>query len=204
MNESFPYSKWAPDRSDYSFNRVQPILMEIKDVIMHYMPYFVEPTSYTRELAHEYPDHAFGFLHMATSLVHRLPLWHNASHNDETRGDLYLVLGRGWNTACAELVRRVKEEGKMFASSVVTEWGQNLFTHAEHVGGRFGFAEAVEAFRASCGWMTPGLALGGNAIGGLLGSNSSNAPSLPYAWMAAGHTPATGPSLHHNSPSLSQ
>ncbi|TPX31413.1 hypothetical protein SmJEL517_g05274 [Synchytrium microbalum] len=198
LNDSFPFNKWGPDRSDYSFNRVRPILIEVKDAIMHYMPYFIEPISYTREMAHEYPDHAFGFLQMATTLAHRLPLWQNASHNDETRGDLYIVLGRGWNTTCTELVRRVKEEGKMYTTSMVAEWGQNLLTHAEHVGGRFGFAEAVDTFRASCGWMTP------ESVGGLVsgGATSSNNNTQPYAWMASGYSTVNNPPLHHPLPSL--
>ncbi|KAI8930066.1 Cut8 six-helix bundle-domain-containing protein [Entophlyctis helioformis] len=180
--DSFPYSKFGPDRSDYSFNRVRPHLDELRDAIVQYLDFFTLPASYPGALQHEYAASAFGFLHLATSLVHRLPLWQNEQHNTDTRSALYDRLGRYWRLVVGEVSRRARDEGKVYGSFAVGEWARNLHLHAAETKNAFGFGEAYDDFRRMLGWVI-----------GLDADDASSSPSgmggrLGFP-MVAGHAP---------------
>ncbi|KND01859.1 uncharacterized protein SPPG_03649 [Spizellomyces punctatus DAOM BR117] len=150
--EAFPYSKLGPERSDYAFNRVRPQLQEVLQLIMHYLDHFVRSDSYPSSMHHDYPATAFGYLHLATALTHRLPVWQNDIHNEETKGQLYARLGNGWRAAVTEVGKFVKE-GKVYGAAAVGEWARNLHQHSAEVKGAYGFGEAFEEFKSHLGWL---------------------------------------------------
>lgn len=108
--DQMPYSKFGPDRSDYSFNRVRPVLEELQKSIIQFLDFFTLPQSYPASLEHEYAGDAFGYLHMATSLVHKLPIW-NTESNNEFKDYIYERLGRHWRIVVSEISKKVNEEG---------------------------------------------------------------------------------------------
>ncbi|KAJ1552156.1 Tethering factor for nuclear proteasome sts1, partial [Nowakowskiella sp. JEL0078] len=147
FTDIMPYSRSTHDtRTDYSFNRVRSNLYDLRSLIVQDLEMFVMPTSYPVHLAHEFPSNAFGYLNLATSLVHRLPVWNNPAHNAETRDGLYQVLSRAWRGAAVEIGRRMKEEGRIYSETVVGEWTRNLVYHCKTVKGQFGFKDAVKTF----------------------------------------------------------
>ncbi|KAJ3042700.1 Tethering factor for nuclear proteasome sts1 [Rhizophlyctis rosea] len=181
LNEAYPYSKLGPDSSsDYAFNRVRPNLVDMKDVLIHHFNTFVRPESYPPHLSHEYASNSFGYLHLATSVVHRLPTWQTERHNVETKGELYEKLGEGWRAAAVEVGRKVKEEGKMFGAAVVGEWARNLNLHMNAVKGGYGFDRAWEEFRRQLGWMI-GLDDGDRVGGGGLFGTGIGSSQMPFA-----------------------
>jgi hypothetical protein len=152
LDEAFPYTKWGRDTGDYSFNRVRPHLIEIRDAINHYLLFFSIPSNYPAELQHEFPVTVMTFLNQATQMVNSLPTWQTQMHN-ELKHDLILKLGTKWREAVAEIGRRVKDEGKIFGHGLITEWGKNLQTHAQHANGQFGFSEALQEYKRELGWL---------------------------------------------------
>ena len=156
LHESFPYSRYGSDgsdRSDYSFNRVRPILLEIKSTILHYINYFTSEHNYPLDLRHEFPVTAFTYLHYSTCLTHRFPVWSNEMHNMETRLELYQILGMKWTELVKAIGRQVSEESKVFSGSLVGEWAQNLLNHQREVKGMYGFTDAVDTFKNDLGWL---------------------------------------------------
>lgn len=153
LNESFPYTKWGQDRSDYSFNRVRPILLEMKTTILYYLDYFTQISSYPTALVHDFPVNSFMYLHYATNLVHRLPVWNSEMHNAETKSELYSRLGKAWGSVVCEIGRSVKEDGKVYGAGMVGEWGRNLMAHNNEVKGAFEFQLALNEFKVQLGWM---------------------------------------------------
>ncbi|KAJ3161704.1 Tethering factor for nuclear proteasome sts1 [Geranomyces michiganensis] len=150
--EAFPYHKQGPVTNSYSFNRVRPQLEELKDLLVYFLDFFVLPTTYPSDLQHEYPAVAFGYLDMATTLVHRLPRWQDPVHEDTTRGFMYRRLGHAWRVAIAEVARHTRE-GKIFGAAPVGEWAQSLHRHFTAVEGEYGFREASVEFAQPLGWV---------------------------------------------------
>ena len=153
LSEAFPYSKLGPDRSDYAYNRVKPHIEELQAMLTHYMDFFTLPRAFPSHLQHEYPALAFGYLHVATSVVHRLPIWQNEERNSETRSSILERLGRHWCLVVAEVGRRARDEGKVFGSTTVGEWARNLHLHTVELKGAYGFTEAFIDFRRQLGWI---------------------------------------------------
>ncbi|KAH6584271.1 hypothetical protein BASA61_007549 [Batrachochytrium salamandrivorans] len=151
--DSFPYSKHGADRSDYSFNRVRPFIDDLCNTILHYLDLFTLPTSFPPSLQHEYPSSAFAYLHLATSAIHRLPLWDNEIRNAETRTAIYERLGRHWRIAVAEVGSRARDQGKVYGSYMVGEWARNLHLHSVEVKQAFGMGEAFDEFKCQLGWI---------------------------------------------------
>jgi len=153
LNDAFPYTKWGRDTGDYSFNRVRPHLLEIRDMVCHYLLFFSIPSNYPAELEHEYPVTVMTFLHQATSMIHRLPSWENQMHNAEFKQDLYLKLGTKWREAISEIGRRVRDEGKVFGAGLITEWGKSIQEHAQQTQGQYGFSDALQLYKRELGWL---------------------------------------------------
>ncbi|KAI8998135.1 Cut8 six-helix bundle-domain-containing protein [Gaertneriomyces semiglobifer] len=149
---AIPYSKFGSDRSDYGFNRIRSHMDELKQLVGHYLDYFVSPESYPTHLQHEYPVAAFGYLHFTANLVHRLPTWQNPMHTLESKGALYELLGQRWRQAVTEVGKHVKE-GKVYGAAAVGEWARNLNQHSMEVKGEYGFAGAYELFVKDLGWL---------------------------------------------------
>ncbi|KAI9091252.1 Cut8 six-helix bundle-domain-containing protein [Phlyctochytrium arcticum] len=152
LNDAFPYSKFGPDRSDYAYNRVRPQAEDLTQLILHYLNHFVQPSSYPDAIQHEYPTIAFSYLHLATTITHRLPVWQSAAYN-ANRNELYRVLGNHWRAAVGHVGRLVKDEGKVFGAAIVGEWARNLHQHSSEVKGEFGFSDAWTAFGTDLGWL---------------------------------------------------
>jgi hypothetical protein len=151
--ESFPYTRGGCDTSDYSYNRVKPVLFEIKDTCLHYIDLFTNPAHYTRETYHEYPGFALGYLHLATSFIHRLPTWDSELHNVETRQHAYTRLALAWRQVIGEVARRMQEEGKLYGLAQVSEWAASIEEHAAQTQGQFGFADVFRQFNDQFGWL---------------------------------------------------
>ncbi|KXS09171.1 hypothetical protein M427DRAFT_64633 [Gonapodya prolifera JEL478] len=152
LSDAFPYSKFGQDRSDYSFNRVRPVLTELKQSILHYLLHFTNPASYPEHIRHEFPATSMSYIHIATTLVHRLPRWDNPERNAEFRTSIYDRLGRALRETVAEISRLVAD-GKVFGAGTVSEWGKTIASHSEQVGGAHGFGEALYEFKANLGWL---------------------------------------------------
>jgi hypothetical protein len=102
--DSIPYSKVGPDRSDYAYNRVRPILEKISNDMYHYLDLFTLP-----QQLDEYPMLAFQFLHFCTLLAHRLPIWNSSDKNIESKMPLYEKLGRHYRICVNETGKRVSQ-----------------------------------------------------------------------------------------------
>ncbi|KAJ3021645.1 Tethering factor for nuclear proteasome sts1 [Thoreauomyces humboldtii] len=150
--DAFPYSKNGRSTTAYSFHRVRPHLDELRDLLLYFVDFFVLPGVYPADLQHEYPAIAFGYLDAATRLVHRLPRWEDPAQDDQTRGQLYRRLGQAWRVAVAEVARRTRE-GKIFGSTPVSAWAENLHQHTNQTNGEYGFREAFNEFKESLGWV---------------------------------------------------
>ncbi|KAK6099042.1 Tethering factor for nuclear proteasome sts1 [Batrachochytrium dendrobatidis] len=153
LADAFPYSKVGPDRSDYSYNRVRPHIEDLCNTILHYLDTFTLSCSFPHSLQHEYPATAFSYLHMATSIVHRLPVWNNEVRNTETRTAVYEQLGRRWRMVVAEVGSQAGEQGKVYGSYMVGEWARNLHLHAAQVKQAYGLGEALQEFKRQLGWI---------------------------------------------------
>lgn len=149
---SFPYTKWGADRSDYSFNRVKPNLMELLDLTTHYLKYFTSTENYGDELEREYPVVSIGYLEYATHLALRLPVWNQNYHNEITREYLLKEIGEAWERVINEIGQRV-QNGKVYSSSLVGEWIKSLIKFSNELNGNYGFAESVKLFKEKLGWL---------------------------------------------------
>ncbi|KAJ3018687.1 Tethering factor for nuclear proteasome sts1 [Thoreauomyces humboldtii] len=156
--EAFPYNRNGPTANAYSFNRVRPLIDELRDLVIYFCDFFVLPSAYPLDLQHEYPALAFGYLDLATTLVHRLPVWEDPSHDDQTRGLLYRRLGYAWRVAVSLVGTRVRE-GKIFGAAPVREWAEKLHMHCEATNGNHGMREAVKDFETALGWVAGGAGL---------------------------------------------
>jgi hypothetical protein len=150
--DSFPYSKFGPDRSDYSYNRVKSSLEDLKLEISQYLDFFVLSSSYPLSLEHEYPVQAYQYLHFVTSLVHRFPIWENQSNNLLTKSFMYDKLAMYWKMLVSETCKSVNN-GKVYGSAVVGEWAHNLMLHTTEVRGQYGFEDVWTEFKKNLGWI---------------------------------------------------
>ncbi|KAJ3213663.1 Tethering factor for nuclear proteasome sts1 [Clydaea vesicula] len=174
LQNSFPYSKNGTDRSDYSFNRTRPILTEITETIVNYLPFFTVSSSYSPEKDHEFPNNSVEYLHLATNAIHRLPVWSNEKNNVEIKHVMYMMLAKSWRQVISEIGRRVVEEGKVFPSRGVNEWARYIHFHNNEVNGHFGFNAVLSEFNQKLGW--------------ILGSSSFHQQSAPWQMQAGGIT----------------
>jgi protein Cut8 len=126
-------------------------LLELRDTCLYYLTHFTDPANYQNQ--YEYPSNAFGYLNIATDLIHRLPTWNTQDHNRETKHDPYQRLALAWIYVSREIGKRATEEGKVYALSFVSEWERHLQSHSDQVKGRFGFNEALLEFRSQFGWI---------------------------------------------------
>jgi len=149
---SFPYTKWGADRSDYSFNRVKPNLIELLELTVHYLKYFTNTSNYGEELEREYPVVSIGYLEYATQLALRLPVWNQNYHNEITREYLLKEIGKAWELVINEIGQRV-QNGKVYSSSLVGEWIKSLMKFSNELNGKYGFAESVKLFKEKLGWL---------------------------------------------------
>jgi hypothetical protein len=152
--DAFPYSKHAPGRSsDYSYNRVRPLLQELQDQLLFYLEFFVSPENYSHDNEFEYPENAMNYLNYASQLVtQRFPVWHNPLLNKETKQDLLQKLAQGWSIAVKILSLRV-QEGKIYPPLTVKEWGIHLLLFAGQVHGEFGMRDVSLEFLSGLGWL---------------------------------------------------
>ncbi|KAL6605506.1 Cut8-domain-containing protein [Neocallimastix sp. 'constans'] len=152
FNNSFPYTKWGADRSDYSFNRVKPHLIELLELTVNYLKYFTNTSNYGNELEREYPVVSFGYLEYATQLALRLPVWNQNYYNEITREYLFKEVGEAWKLVINEIGQRV-QNGKVYSSSLVGEWMKSLIKYNNELNGKYGFAESVKLFKEKLGWL---------------------------------------------------
>jgi len=139
---AFPYSRDGPGRDRYSFTRVKPKLLELKESVFQYADHFVSSES-------EMPSVIFSFLKLATDLAHRLPDWDHAPNN-QFKKDFYAKLIEYWNNAI-ELAAKKMEEGKLFGQTLVTEWATDLNRHNE-LADRI-FEPTIHLFKLKLGWV---------------------------------------------------
>jgi len=152
LNNSFPYTKWGADRSDYSFNRVKPNLLELLELTVNYLKYFTNTENYGDELEREYPVVSISYLEYATQLALRLPVWNQNYHNEITREYLLKEIGEAWERVVNEIGQRV-QNGKVYSSSLVGEWIKSLIKYSNELNGNYGFAETVKLFKEKLGWL---------------------------------------------------
>lgn len=121
LQNSFPYTKWGAGRDEYSFNRVKPTIIDIRNTLADYAAHFTSPD--------EFPTTTFTYLCNAVNLTCRLPDWDRPEHNTIKRDLLFRLAGyyrkavRNASSKCSE--------GKVFGMQVVDEWGKNLLQHCK-------------------------------------------------------------------------
>ncbi|KAI8143309.1 Cut8 six-helix bundle-domain-containing protein [Fennellomyces sp. T-0311] len=140
--ESFPYNRHGPSRNDYTFSRVRAALVELIDTTIQYADHFTSPTAF--------PPASFSFLHMATTLAHRLPAW-DSEENNELKRDLYRVLDECWKSASRCAASKIRE-GESYSLQAVKEWAKNLAEHNHYTGNLF-FTDAVQEFSKRLGFL---------------------------------------------------
>ncbi|KAL7751152.1 Tethering factor for nuclear proteasome sts1 [Sorochytrium milnesiophthora] len=147
LSAAFPYSKWGVVRDDYSFNRVRPVLLELRNSLCDFLSYFAEQSADVSPLEHFHS--LFSFLRLATSTTLRLPDWQVAAHND-TKRELLARIKESWRTGI-EHVREWTADGQVVARTVVEEWAQLLAASNSEANGCFG--ELVHQFTDQLGWL---------------------------------------------------
>ncbi|KAM3586095.1 Tethering factor for nuclear proteasome sts1 [Umbelopsis sp. WA50703] len=138
---SYPYNKNGPGKDDYSFNRVRPALMELVTFLNDFADHFTQPS--------EFPTTSFSYLHIATTLVHRLPTWDTELHNNIKR-DAYVSLSGYWKRVIRQASDKVGD-GKIYGQQVVSEWAKNLAQHNSMANDMF--SGAIEEFTKRLGWI---------------------------------------------------
>lgn len=174
---SFPYTKFGPDRSEYSYGRVRPFLDELKQSIVQYLDFFTLYSSYPSSLQHEFSAQAFGYLHTVTLIAHRLPKWDSEARNLEQRSFLYGKLAKHWRIVISDIAKSVTEQGKVYGAVAVGEWAHHLMLHCNEVEGKYGFKECMDDFKRNLGWIL-----------GWDGQNVSHSQFQPFG-MQSGHAP---------------
>jgi len=163
LHESFPYTRWGPSKDDYSFNRIRPHLLDLKEVILDYAAHFASPN--------EFPTNTFSYLNLAIGFVHRLPSWENEKNN-EAKKELYEKLGAYWRKCIADAASKL-DEGKFYTQAVVEEWAKNLAQHNHDSNGALN--QAVNDFVHKLGWI-----IGNNKFPSSSYSSSSPLSSFPF------------------------
>ncbi|KAJ3102130.1 Tethering factor for nuclear proteasome sts1 [Phlyctochytrium planicorne] len=168
LEAAFPYNRWGPDRSDYAFNRVRSQLVDLLETFQHYLTHFTEPSMYAEAVSHEYPSNAFSFLRFCTRMASTLPVWSSDHHNSSCRDLAYSKISKAWSVAIGEMHRRIREEGRMYPTSVIAEWARDLTAESQNLKGAFGFAEVMQDFNLKLGWV-----IGLNGPGSMFADNNS-------------------------------
>jgi len=139
--ESFPYTRTGPSHDDYAYQRVRPILKEIRETLLEYGDHFDNPQEHTAT--------RFNYLALACGVIQRLPAWDNPAH-EKDREELYENMREYFVRVVKDAESEVKE-GKVFGAQMVSEWARILVQQNEVAQGKF--AEVLEKFRVSLGWM---------------------------------------------------
>lgn len=173
LEAAFPYTKWGPDRGDYSFNRVRPQLQDLLDRTAEYLAYFVDPRNHPE---HEYAGASMSFLHFVVQLCGRLPEWQNPQRTAETRDVLLSRALSAYLATIRELGRRARDEGKVYAAMQLKQWTTELQALQQRFNGFPGVRETLETFQRELGWL---LGMTGVNVG-----NAEPSSSLPPALAA--------------------
>ncbi|KAK4518484.1 uncharacterized protein ATC70_008702 [Mucor velutinosus] len=142
LAESFPFSK-ASARDDYSYNRVKSALVDIVNALVEYADHFTNPS------LDEHPTTIFSYLHYATCVANRLPVWDNDAHNQIKR-DLYSELINYWKKAI-DIAASKLDQGKIYGQQAVTEWAKELVQHDAETHGQF--SQVLQQFTERLGWI---------------------------------------------------
>jgi protein Cut8 len=135
FRQAFPLGRPS---SDYAYNRVRHHLIELLEALKDFTPHFLPPheTQTATSLA---------FLDGATGVIHGLPDWDNFQHNRH-KGEAYEEMAKAWAIVIREAAKRAGGIKLQYGG-----WDQKIAKHNEVSGGRM--QEAVNALRASIGWM---------------------------------------------------
>ncbi|ORZ37111.1 Cut8 six-helix bundle-domain-containing protein [Catenaria anguillulae PL171] len=134
LMDAFPYSSTGPVFNDYSYSRVQPVLVEIQTTIVDFLEYFINlPTDdsaqgvdpATAKLNHI--STVIEFLHAATLVASRLPNWQTPMHN-LAKLDLMHRVAYAWRMAVAEAAKWGDAFGRVLAGGTVEEWSKRFDT----------------------------------------------------------------------------
>ncbi|RCH79413.1 protein DBF8, partial [Rhizopus stolonifer] len=139
LNDSFPFGKTA-SRDNYSFDRVKPALLDVVNALIEYAEHFITSP-------HEHPTTIFSYLHFATCVANRLPVWDN---DGKSIRDLYTELIQYWKKAI-EMAASKLSQGKIYGQQAVTEWAKDLMQHDAETHGQF--ASVVQLFKQKLGWI---------------------------------------------------
>ncbi|KAI9295728.1 Cut8-domain-containing protein [Neoconidiobolus thromboides FSU 785] len=142
VHESFPFNRDGQNRDRYSFTRVRPRLIELRESMIQYADHF-----FTAEK--DMPSMIFNFLRLATDLVHRLPNWDHEADN-QFKKECYLKLVEYWNLGI-EIASTKMKEGKLFGRALVTDWATDLDRHNSISNGEF--VATIYLFQNKLGWV---------------------------------------------------
>jgi hypothetical protein len=142
---SFPYTKWGPDRGDYSFNRVRPELEDLITRALEYLAYFSDPRNHPE---HEYHAVAMPFLHVLVQLCGRLPEWQTQQRTAETRDVLLSRVVQSYHAVVRELGRRARDEGRVYPTPQLKQWDTEIQALCDRFPGFYGTGELKQLFQA--------------------------------------------------------
>ncbi|KAI9034497.1 hypothetical protein DFJ74DRAFT_649710 [Hyaloraphidium curvatum] len=152
LDAAFPYTKWGPDRGDYSFNRVRPQLEDLLQQAAEHLAYFADPRNHPE---HEYPGLAMPFLAFTVQLCARLPEWQNPQRTAETRDVLLARALQTYPAVLRELGRRSREEGRVFPAPQLKQWAADMQALQARFPGFPGVQAALGCFERELGWLMP-------------------------------------------------
>ena len=136
VKQAFPFGD--PPSSDYAFNRVRPLYMQLLDAFRDFTPRFLPPEE-------SQPATSLAFLDRVTDLIHRLPNWDSYQHN-RYKHEAYEDVAKAWAAVVREALKKAGGIGLQ-----VHGWDQKLIKHDNMSGGKM--SEALSELRSSLGWM---------------------------------------------------
>lgn len=139
--ESFPYNKQGLGKDGYTFHRVRPQLMELKNCVTEYIEFFLQNE--------EHLDSVIHYLDWVTQLLYRLPDWEMEQHN-KVKMDLFDRVVDGWKKVIDQSMQKI-QEGKLFGHLVLTDWYKSLLHHQQQTNGLFD--QVVQQFQNKLGWL---------------------------------------------------
>jgi len=143
LAEVWPYHKYGMQTDEYAFNRVRPILYDIRDTLLEFAAYFEgEGQVYT----------VASYLHIATRLIFRLPDWKEREHADLKQG-LVLKMSGYWRRCMGHAV----SSGRLWGEEAILRWTRSLREYEELASSqRHYFTEAREVLEEGFSWMIRG------------------------------------------------
>jgi hypothetical protein len=149
--EALPYDRInkAGPKSDYSFNRIKPILNELKCNLNDLMDYF----NYTMNDQDLDPTISISFLTFVITFVQRLPDWTNDEYQKIMKIEIFEKALLCFKLTIIETNNKFKQDGKMFGTFLLNEWHKNITEISNNLQGKYGSLDLLQTFINQLGYL---------------------------------------------------